>query len=321
MPFARHRGCDIHFVTSHQGETSNGRPCVTFIHGAGGCALSFARNVPHLKAQGYFVICITLRGWGSSRLDTDLCGGPELFSSDFLCGDVLAVLDQVDAATTALIGHSIGGFVCARVAVEAPERLTHLVFSCTFYGLVDNAGEITRYILEGPPLRDTIALEVRERWLDREHLSMVSRDETMGRTCFPKSPQNLSPRYQMYEPEGTWLFEAIGSVNTQVQQLNLKSRFRNLHLEGAVTPRSLREKFRGPVHFLTTECDSSVHWEMVAFACSEVEGAFVHFLEGELHHAPYWEDPAQYNRILETVLELPLPSAATCVPDMGTSVI
>ena len=50
-----------------------------------------------------------------------------------------------------MVGHSIGGYLVMRLAVEAPERLTHAVMSSTFYGLVDEPADgatpyITRYI-------------------------------------------------------------------------------------------------------------------------------------------------------------------------------
>ena len=173
MPYVHSTGAVVHYLTQPACDRCPvGTPCVVFLHGGGGSAYVWNHQLPFFAASGWYAVAISLRGWGQSRLALD---DPELFSSEYLAEDVVAVLDRVGAPTAAVVGHSIGGFSCARVAVEFPTRVSHIVFSNTFYGLVDESDDVpfagrwvSRYVargqgasdLEHGPGRDDLALMV-----------------------------------------------------------------------------------------------------------------------------------------------------------------
>ena len=166
-------------------------------------------QLPFFAAAGYFVITMSVRGWGASALDDD---NPTFFSSQYLAADVIAVLDDVGAATAAIVGHSIGGFYVARILVEAPHRVTHAVMSSTFYGLVDETRDanekplLLRFVTEsrlGSPARDALAAEMKRRLPE----SLASRPSCVGGRTMP--PPNFSALFQRSRPELCWLYAAL----------------------------------------------------------------------------------------------------------------
>ena len=318
MPCVRSAGATIHYLTLPDvPRCPAGRPCITFVHGGGGNAYIFLRQMPFFAAEGYYVISVSVRGWGSSRLDGD---DPEHFASERLAGDIVEVLNAVGVDRTALVGHSIGGFYVARMAMEAPERLTHAVFSSTFYGLVDEPATlsppseprlpwVTRFLNEpigASATRDDLALELRGE-LPPEDVARGEAAEREGRvrTRYPTQADSFTPEFRASHPDLCWLFDASNDGNTQVVSLNLKARFRLLH-DSAATPRALRAAYAGPLLFTTSECDALVHWEMVSLVSSQMRTfdpagsgtTNLHWFDGPLCHAPYLEDAPQYNRVI-----------------------
>ena len=312
MPNVRSAGATIHYLTLPDvPRCPAGRRCITFVHGGAGNAYIFLKQMPFFEAEGYYVISVSVRGWGSSRLDED---DPEQFASERLAGDIVEVLNAVGVDRTALVGHSIGGFYVARMAMEAPERLSHAVFSSTFYGLVDEPNSsqlpwVTRFLNEKigeSAARDDLALELRGE-LPAEDVARGEAAEHEGRvrTRYPTKADSFSPEFRASSPDVCLLFDASNDGNTQVTSLNLKSRFRLLH-DSAATPSALRAAYAGPLLFTTSECDALVHWEMVSLISSQMRTCDstgsgttkLHWFDGPLCHAPYLEDPTQYNRVL-----------------------
>lgn len=254
MPYAHATGATIHYLTAPARPTCPpGTPCVVFIHGGGGSAYVWLHQLPFFAASGFYAVALSVRGWGQSRLEVE---DAELFSSGYLAEDVCCVLDAVGARRAALVGHSIGGFWCARMLAEWPDRVTHCVFSNTFYGLVDDSdvskfGErwISRYVDRGAgpadavkgPGRDDIADAVKDALKPPDSLR-VSRTQAQGRSRYPTPPDNFSERFRAERPEMCWLFDATNDGNAQVAALGLKRRFRALHAEGAIGPAKLRAK-------------------------------------------------------------------------------
>ena len=326
MPYVHTTGAVVHYLTQPACDRCPvGTPCVVFLHGGGGSAYVWNHQLPFFAASGWYAVAISLRGWGQSRLALD---DPELFSSEYLAEDVVAVLDRVGAPTAAVVGHSIGGFSCARVAVEFPARVSHVVFSNTFYGLVDESDDVpfagrwvSRYVargrgasdLEHGPGRDDLALMVKEV-LGPPDNARLSRSEIQGRSRSPTPPDNFTERFRSERPDACFAFDSTGDGNAQAAALGLKRRFKVLHAQGAVSPTKLRAHYAGPVLFAASECDSSVHWELVAVVARQCLGAVFHVWRGDLKHAPYIEDPSQFNYGLLAFLQgremLYLPPAA-----------
>ena len=307
MPYVQAQGARIHYLTLPDvPRCPAGAPCLTLVHGGGGSAYAFFRQMPYFASRGFYVITMSTRGWGASVLDRD---DPELYASHFLAPDVIAVLDAVGAHTTALLGHSVGGFTVTRMAQEAPERLSAAIMSNTFYGLVDTPHKyLERYVSQRQTDQlavERLAAEIKEALpADCAASRHPSRGPEEGRFVHPRKPNNFSPAFREAQPELAWLYDALNDGNEQCARLHLKKRFKVLQAEGAVTPAAMRAAWGGPLLLTTTECDSLVHWECVALAATQLAAldsagsTTLHWFTGSLYHAPNIEDPEQYNRVV-----------------------
>lgn len=102
-------------------------PAVLLIHGLALGAEVWEKNIEALSAQ-HHVIAVDLLGHGFTASMTPLDGVNEKVTH------LLALADALDLRSFALSGSSYGGLVAAHAYLRAPERVSHLVLSCT--GLV-----------------------------------------------------------------------------------------------------------------------------------------------------------------------------------------
>lgn len=101
---------------------------VIFLHGVTDSWRSFEHLLPHLPASLH-AFAITQRGHGgSSKPDGGYAYG------DF-AADVAAFMDAKGLPTAVIVGHSMGGQVAQRLAMERPERVRSLVLVSTFHTL------------------------------------------------------------------------------------------------------------------------------------------------------------------------------------------
>lgn len=123
-------GVAARFVTTRAGlrvrvtETGcpAGRPVVC-IHGWGGSAYLFRKNLPALADAGFHAIAPDLPGHGSSDKPLD----PAAYTLPALGAYVVEILDALGLPRVALMGQSMGGAVAAEVALRWPERVEKLV--------------------------------------------------------------------------------------------------------------------------------------------------------------------------------------------------
>jgi pimeloyl-ACP methyl ester carboxylesterase len=106
-------------------------PALLLVHGFGGAKEDFA---DHLGALGrsHRVVTFDHRGHGESGKPDEL----DAYSLSRLGADVLAVADGLGVEHFRLLGHSMGGMVARRVALEHPDRVTALVLMDTTPGPV-----------------------------------------------------------------------------------------------------------------------------------------------------------------------------------------
>jgi len=139
-------------------------PDLVCVHGFGGAKEDFADHVDALAAR-WRVVMIDLRGHGDSDGPSD----PAAYSLDCLARDVETVADAVGAARFRLLGHSMGGMVARRVALDRPDRVEALVLMSTAAGppkgldpdlvdfgaalALDDWSELTRMLDAVAPLR------------------------------------------------------------------------------------------------------------------------------------------------------------------------
>ncbi len=110
----------VHYLEAGQG------PVLILIHGLGGSADVWRADMS-LLATNYRVIALDLPGYGKSdRPKAD-------YSIQYQAGAVKAFIDALGADKVALAGSSAGGWIAALVALDIPDRVSHLI-------LVDSAG-------------------------------------------------------------------------------------------------------------------------------------------------------------------------------------
>lgn len=99
---------------------SGGRP-VLFVHGLGGSWRNWLENLPAVADAGYRAVAVDLPGFGHSEMPREkisIAGYGRWV--DALCADL-----SISAAT--VVGNSMGGFIGAELAIQAPARVERLV--------------------------------------------------------------------------------------------------------------------------------------------------------------------------------------------------
>ena len=108
----------------HYHEVGEG-PAVVFIHGSGPGASGYSNfklNFGHLGEHGFRVLVPDMIGYGHSSKPADA-----EYTLAFLAGAMGRFLDAVGVQRCALVGNSLGGAVCIRLALDHPGRIERLV--------------------------------------------------------------------------------------------------------------------------------------------------------------------------------------------------
>jgi pimeloyl-ACP methyl ester carboxylesterase len=118
VPEIQLTGGDLDGLRVHYVEEGHG-PATALIHGLGGFAESWRHNIPELARHGR-VIALDLPGFGRS-------GKPRReYTAGFLARALDAFLRALGVEQVRLVGHSLGGAVASRYALEYPERVERL---------------------------------------------------------------------------------------------------------------------------------------------------------------------------------------------------
>lgn len=115
-------GLRLHYVAAGGAATGlkTSGLSVVLVHGLGGSTLLWRLNIPAL-ATSHRVIALDLPGHGHS--EKPLAD----YSVGFLAEALAGLLDALGLERVALVGHSLGGHVCLRLALAQPERVARLV--------------------------------------------------------------------------------------------------------------------------------------------------------------------------------------------------
>lgn len=104
---------------------------VLLLHGVTDSWRSFTPLLP-LLPDTWRVVAVTQRGHRGASQPADGYGIGDL------AGDAAAVLDALGIASAAVVGHSMGGAVAQRLAIEQPARVRSLVVMGSFSALARN---------------------------------------------------------------------------------------------------------------------------------------------------------------------------------------
>jgi non-heme chloroperoxidase len=114
---------------AEQGEP-DGVPLL-LLHGYGGSRRSFEPVLPHLPPSIH-AIALTHRGHG----DSDRPAGG--YTTSALAGDAVATMDALGIESAVVVGHSMGGGVAQRIAIDHPDRVAGLVLAGAATSWADN---------------------------------------------------------------------------------------------------------------------------------------------------------------------------------------
>jgi pimeloyl-ACP methyl ester carboxylesterase len=118
VPDIQLTGGELDGLLLHYVEEGHG-PATVLIHGLGGFAESWRHNIPELARHGR-VIALDLPGFGRS-------GKPRRpYTAAFLAWGLDGLLSALGVEQVRLVGHSLGGAVAARYALDHPGRVERL---------------------------------------------------------------------------------------------------------------------------------------------------------------------------------------------------
>jgi pimeloyl-ACP methyl ester carboxylesterase len=134
MPFATINGLKYHYQQAGSG------PEVILIHGVtGDLSIWLLSQTVQTLSSSHRVTAYDLRGHGYSDAP------PTGYTSADHAADLLALMDSLGVATTALVGHSFGGVVAAHAAVLAPDRVHAVVFSDPYFPSLRHLEDVSRW--------------------------------------------------------------------------------------------------------------------------------------------------------------------------------
>jgi haloacetate dehalogenase len=101
-------------------------PAVLLLHGHPRTHTTWHRVAPLLVSSGLSVVCPDLRGYGRSSSPPSEPDHRQA-SKRAMAGDVLTLMRSLGHERFSVVGHDRGSYVAMRLALEAPEAITHLV--------------------------------------------------------------------------------------------------------------------------------------------------------------------------------------------------
>jgi pimeloyl-ACP methyl ester carboxylesterase len=103
---------------------ASGEP-VLLVHGWGASVYTYRHLLPAIAHTGRRAIAFDLRGHGLS----DKPEATADYTTAALLGDLHALMDAMELARADVIGHSLGGSLALRLALESPDRVRKLVLA------------------------------------------------------------------------------------------------------------------------------------------------------------------------------------------------
>ena len=248
----------------HAGKKGN--PALVFLHGTGGHAEAYVRNLA-AHAEHFDVYAIDMLGHGyTDKPDYD-------YEVPRYVAHVAAFMDVMGIARASLSGESLGGWVASHFAVTHPERTVKLVLN-TAGGDKINMEALAR--LRAMSL-ETVADPTWERLKGR--LEWLMHDKSLVHDDLIASRQRIYAA-----PEMKRAMEHILSMHTP----EARQRF-------ALTDQQFAS-IKAPTLVLWTSHDPTAPVEVGRHLASLITGAKFEVMEG-CGHWPQFEDAATFNRI------------------------
>jgi pimeloyl-ACP methyl ester carboxylesterase len=248
------------------------------LHGSGGHAEAFARNVVPLS-KDFHVYAVDQVGHGYTDYH------PTLFGNDATSDHIIRFMDAEGIDSAFLLGESMGGATSVRVALDHPDRVKKVVY-------VTGAG------LQMGEEADKLAAPGRASF---QRLSAAA-------TGSP-TPQSIRERL------GWLFFDPELSITDELTQIRYRIYARRAELPPApkppadaprgiginITPELLRT-IQCPFFFLWTDHNPSMPYQVAEMAHKEVPGS-KYYLIHSAGHWPLWEQTEEFNRVVTVFLQ------------------
>src|SRR4051812_7265844 len=120
MPFLDHHGARLYYTCSG---ASGAR--LLFIQGVGCIGNTWRPQLDALSSD-HRTLAFDNRGIGQST-----CDARAVLTVEDMAADARALMDAVGWQRCHVLGHSLGGLVAQRLALDSPERVASLTLMCT----------------------------------------------------------------------------------------------------------------------------------------------------------------------------------------------
>lgn len=108
----------VNGLNMHYASMGEGKP-VLLLHGFPDTHVIWRRQIPALAAAGFRVIAPDLRGYGK----TDAPAATGAYALEYLCDDVLGLMDVLGIQKAGIVGHDWGGLVGWQLCMDTPGRI------------------------------------------------------------------------------------------------------------------------------------------------------------------------------------------------------
>ena len=257
----------LQFATQSHGQISfrsrGDGEAVVFLHGLLGSSKSWAFQFDHFS-RNYGVTAWDAPGFGQS----DMVAA----SIDAYVDALRELIAKIGQPKVSLVGHSMGGAVATRFAATFPELVSRLVLSCTHAGY-------------GDPETAPMPAKFEQRMREFKEIGPAGYGVNRARGLLPDSVSAS-------------VFDFAAEIASETNPEGLRRATRMLQL---VDNRPLLPKLKMPVLILTGEQDTDVQPRLKADLL-RLTPATRHIEMPGLGHAPYFEAPDYYNRLIEGFL-------------------
>jgi pimeloyl-ACP methyl ester carboxylesterase len=246
-------------------------PPLLLIHGVGGRLDNWAGVVAALGGR-FTTIRYDLRGHGESTKS------PGPYSVEVFAEDALALLDHLAVRRCHVAGHSLGGMIAQRLALDAPGRVDRLVLLSTACGRTE---------------------EERGRVLER--LAIV-RDGVPGEHFRRSVGRWFSDEFQRTNPQVIERHAAQNMANDPAAYAAAYRVLATTDLAGDIG------RIAAPTLIATGEGDTGSNPRMARLMHDRIPGSRLHVLPG-LRHSILIETPALVARLLDEFFTAPTARA------------
>lgn len=263
-----------------------GQP-VVFLHPGTGSGASWIYQQPVFAKAGYRVIGYSRRGHYKSETTSDATAAPAGAMTSHDMDDLRKLAEHLQLGRFHLVGIAAGGFLAAQYSVNVPETLRSVVLGCSLMNIQEpeyqaltgqaiprNFGSMPPEFRELSPSYRTLNPQGTKRWLEIEK---NARSIPLG--AMPPMGASAEGR-PAAPPGGTGIGPATDPGRKPVMFATLAA---------------MAEKV--PTLMLTGDADLYLNPGLLHFVGTRVPAATKTVIE-YCGHAPFWEQPAEFNRIV-----------------------